>query len=185
MKETISGVTIECIKGNIASQADITAIVNAANAQLRMGGGVAGAIHRAAGPGLEEECRPLAPIKPGEAVITGGHNLPNRYVIHCLGPIFGVDKPEDKLLADCYRNTLRLAEEYKIDSIAFPAISTGVFGYPVEEAAEVTFRTILEILPQLQHIKRIRFVLYSDRDLEIHEKALSHLLKSNQTRKLK
>ena len=82
MKKTVSGVTIECVKGNIASQTDITAIVNAANAQLRMGGGVAGAIHRAAGPGLEKECRPLAPIKPGEAVITEGHNLSNRYVIH-------------------------------------------------------------------------------------------------------
>jgi len=176
MKKTISGVTIECVKGNIASQADVIAIVNAANAQLRMGGGVAGAIHRAAGPGLEEECRPLAPIKPGEAVITGGHNLPNRYVIHCLGPIFGLDKPEDKLLADCYRNALKLTEEYKIESIAFPAISTGTFGYPVEEAAEVAFRTIIEIIPKLQHIKGIRFVLYSDRDLDIHEKTFSRLL---------
>jgi len=176
MKKTISGVTIECVMGNIASQADVTAIVNAANAQLRIGGGVAGAIHRAAGPGLEEECRPLAPIKPGEAVITGGHNLPNRYVIHCLGPIFGFDKPENKLLADCYRNALKLSEDYKIDSIAFPAISTGAFGYPVEEAAEVAFRTIIEIIPKLQHVKKIRFVLYSDSDLEIHEKTFSRLV---------
>ena len=174
MKKIISGVTIECVMGNIASQADVTAIVNAANAQLRIGGGVAGAIHRAAGPGLEEECRPLAPIKPGEAVITGGHNLSNRYVIHCLGPVFGLDKPEDKLLADCYRNALKLAEEYKIDSIAFPAISTGAFGYPIEEAAEVAFRTIIEIIPKLRHIKGIRFVLYSDNDLDIHEKTFSH-----------
>lgn len=176
MKKTISGVTVECVKGNIAAQADVTAIVNAANAQLRMGGGVAGAIHRAAGPGLEEECRPLAPIKPGEAVITGGHNLPNRYVIHCLGPVFGLDKPEDKLLADCYYNALKLAEEYKIDSIAFPAISTGAFGYPVEEAAEVAFRTIIENITKLQYIKRIKFVLYSDRDLDIHEKTFSRLV---------
>ena len=174
MKKIISGVTIECVMGNIASQADVTAIVNAANAQLRIGGGVAGAIHRAAGPGLEEECRPLAPIKPGEAVITGGHNLSNRYVIHCLGPVFGLDKPEDKLLADCYRNALKFAEEYKIDSIAFPAISTGAFGYPIEEAAEVAFRTIIEIIPKLRHIKGIRFVLYSDNDLDIHEKTFSH-----------
>jgi O-acetyl-ADP-ribose deacetylase (regulator of RNase III) len=176
MKKTISGVTIECVKGNIASQTDITAIVNAANAQLRRGGGVAGAIHRTAGPGLEEECRPLAPIKPGEAVITGGHNLPNRYVIHCLGPIFGLDKPEDKLLADCYSNALKLAEEYQIDSIAFPAISTGIFGYPVKEASEVAFRTIIEIIPKLQYIKVIRFVLYSDRALDIHEKTFSRLV---------
>lgn len=173
MEKIISGITIECVMGNIASQADVTAIVNAANAQLRIGGGVAGAIHRAAGLGLEEECYPLAPIKPGEAVITGGHNLPNRYVIHCLGPVFGLDKPEDKLLADCYRNVLKLAEEYKIDSIAFPAISTGAFGYPVEEAAEVALRTIVENIPKLQHVRRIRFVLYSDSDLDIHEKTFS------------
>ena len=170
MKKTVSGVTIECVKGNIASQTDIAAIVNAANAQLRIGGGVAGAIHRAAGPGLEKECRPLAPIKPGEAVITGGHNLSNRYVIHCLGPVFGLDKPEDKLLADCYSNALKLAEEYEIDSIAFPAISTGAFGYPVKEAAEVAFKTIMKIIPELQYVKRIRFVLYSDSDLDIHKK---------------
>jgi len=176
MKRRISGITIECIRGDIASQPDITAIVNAANAQLRMGGGVAGAIHRAAGPGLEEECRPLAPIKPGECVITGAHRLPNRYVIHCLGPIYGVDKPEKELLANCYRNALKLAEEYKIDSIAFPAISTGAFRYPIEEAAEVAFKTIMEILPKLQHVKKIRFVLYSERALKIHEKALSRAL---------
>lgn len=177
MRKTISNVTIECIKGDIASQPDVTAIVNAANAWLRRGGGVAGAIHRSAGPGLEEECRSLAPIKPGEAVITGGHLLPNRYVIHCLGPVFGIDKPEDKLLADCYRNALKLAEQYRIDSIAFPAISTGAFGYPVEEAAEVAFKTILEIVPTLRYVKMIRFVLYSERDADIHEETLTRLSK--------
>lgn len=169
----LSNITVECVKGNIASQPGITAVVNAANAQLRMGGGVAGAIHRAAGPGLEEECRPLAPIRPGQAVITGGHNLPNRYVIHCLGPVYGVDKPEKELLAECYQNALQLAEQYKIDSIAFPAISAGAFGYPVKEAAKVAFRTITEMLPKLQYVKRIRFVLYSERDLVIHKETLS------------
>ncbi|MEW6456666.1 MAG: macro domain-containing protein [Acidobacteriota bacterium] len=173
MEKMISRIKIECIQGDIASQGNFTAVVNAANAELRRGGGVAGAIHRAAGPGLEEECRPLAPIKPGEAVITGGHNLPNRYVIHCLGPVYGVDKPSDKLLANCYRNALKLAEEYKIDSIAFPAISTGVFGYPIEEAAEVAFKTIIEVVPNLKYVKRIRFVLYSDKDLEIHERVFA------------
>lgn len=173
----ISSAAIECVKGDIASQADIVAVVNAANAELKMGGGVAGAIHRAAGPGLEEECRPLAPIKPGEAVITKGYNLPNRYVIHCLGPVYGVDKPEDKLLADCYRSAMRLAEEYRIYSIAFPAISTGAFGYPIKEAAEVAFRTITSMPAKLQYVKRIRFVLYTDRDLNIHEKALSGISK--------
>jgi len=175
MERTISGVTIECVKGDIASQPDMTAVVNAANAWLKPGGGVAGAIHRAAGPGLEEECRPLAPIKPGQAVITGGHNLPNKYVIHCLGPRWGIDKPEDKLLADCYRNALKLADERKIDSIAFPAISTGIFGYPVEEAAKVALNTIKEVIPTLKHVKKIRFVLHSDRDLMVHEKVLASL----------
>lgn len=175
MNETISGVTIECVKGDIASQVGITAVVNAANAQLMMGGGVAGAIHRAAGPGLSEECRPLAPIKPGEVVITGGHNLPNRYVIHCLGPVYGMDKPEDELLARCYRNALQLADEHKIDSIAFPAISTGAFAYPTEEAAGVAFSAVLDTIPKLKHVKRIRFVLHSAKDLEIHETVLSIL----------
>ena len=174
--KTISGVTIECVKGDIAKQPDITAVVNAANAWLKPGGGVAGAIHRAAGPGLEEECRPLAPIKPGQAVITGGHNLPNKYVIHCLGPRWGIDKPEDKLLADCYRNALKVADEHKIDSIAFPAISTGIFGYPVEEAAEVALKTVKEVIPTLKHVKKIRFVLHSDRDLKVHEKVLESLM---------
>ena len=87
MRRTVHGVTVECVQGDITSQDDVTAIVNAANAELRSGGGVAGAIHRAAGPGLAEEARPLAPIRPGEAVMTSGHNLPNRYVIHALGPV--------------------------------------------------------------------------------------------------
>ncbi len=172
MVKTISGIEIACIRGDIASQTGITAVVNAANAQLMMGGGVAGAIHRSAGPGLAEECRPLAPIKPGEAVITKGHNLPNQYVIHCLGPVYGVDKPEDTVLANCYRNALRLAEEHKVESIAFPAISTGAFGYPIKEAADVAFGTIIEYIPKLESVKRVRFVLYSGSDLEVHERIL-------------
>lgn len=182
MKKTISGVTVECVKGNIAAQHGITAVVNAANAELRRGGGVAGAIHRAAGPGLEKECRPLAPIQPGEAVITGGHDLPNRHVIHCLGPVYGMDKPEAELLAKCYRNALQLAEQHRIDSIAFPAISTGAFGYPVAEGADVAFRTILEMIPGLKHVKTIRFVLYSDKDLRVHEQTLSRITDGEQQR---
>lgn len=175
MKKNIDNVTLECVRGDIAGQEDITAVVNAANAQLRIGGGVAGAIHRAAGPGLEEECCPKAPIKPGEAVITGGHNLPNDYVIHCLGPVYGIDKPEDELLARCYQNAINLAEDNEIESIAFPAISTGAFGYPAEEAANVAFDTILKIIPDLKNIRRIRFVLYGDKDLTIHKKVLKKL----------
>ncbi|WEU39825.1 MAG: macro domain-containing protein [Candidatus Odinarchaeum yellowstonii] len=175
MQVKISNIIIECVKGDIASQQGFTAIVNAANAYLRRGGGVAGAIHKAAGPGLEEECKPLAPIKPGEAVITGGHNLPNKYVIHCLGPVYGFDKPEDKHLSDCYRNALKLAEKHQIDSIAFPAISTGAFQYPVEEAAKIAFKTIIELIPELKYVKRVRFVLHSERDLQTHEKILAEL----------
>lgn len=168
-KTDFSGITIECIQGDIASQSDVEAVVNAANAQLLSGGGVAGALHRKAGPGLAEECRPHAPIKPGEAVITTAHNLPNRYVIHCLGPVYGVDKPEDKLLASCYRRAVTLAEENGISSIAFPALSTGAFGYPMEEAAEIAFSTVKELIPQLNTITLIRFVLYSASQLSRHE----------------
>ena len=175
MKKTVCGVTIECVRGNIVEQPDLDAIVNAANAQLRRGGGVAGAIHRAAGPGLEEECRPLAPIKPGEAVISGGHNLPNRHVIHCLGPVYGRDKPGAELLANCYRNALRLADENELQSIGFPAISTGIFGYPVEEAAAVACRAVAETAPALKHVQRIRFVLFSEKDLAVHQEALAGL----------
>jgi len=176
MKEVISGLTLECIKGDISAQHDITAVVNAANAQLRTGGGVAGALHRAAGPGLEEECRPLAPIKPGQAVITGGHSLPNRYVIHCLGPVYGKDKPGEELLASCYRNALKLAEEYGIDSIAFPSLSTGAFGYPLEEASEIAYKTVIDMLPDLKQVKTIRFVLYSQKDLEVHKNVFKQVL---------
>jgi O-acetyl-ADP-ribose deacetylase len=170
-----ANLTLECVQGDIAAQEGFAAVVNAANAELRPGGGVAGAIHRAAGPGLERECRPLAPIKPGEAVITSGHNLPNRYVIHCLGPVYGVDEPADELLASCYLNALKIAEEHGIDSIAFPAISTGVFGYPLEEAAEVSLKAIAEMAPRLNSVKRVRFVLYSASDLEVFERVLSEL----------
>jgi O-acetyl-ADP-ribose deacetylase len=175
MKRTVHGVTVECVQGDITSQDDVTAVVNAANAELRSGGGVAGAIHRAAGPGLEREARRLAPIRPGEAVITGGHDLPNRYVVHTLGPVYGQDRPEAELLADCYRNSLARAEENEVDAIAFPAISTGVFGYPVEEAAEVALRAVVEETEGLEHVRLIRFVLFGEKDLEVHEKVLSEI----------
>ena len=176
MRRTTHGVTVECVRGDITSQEDVAAIVNAANAQLRSGGGVAGAIHRAAGPGLEREAQQLAPISPGEAVMTGGHNLPNRYVIHTVGPVYGQDRPEDELLAGCYRNSLALAEENELDSIAFPAISTGVFGYPVEEAARVALGTVVQEAQRLEHVRLIRFVLFGEKDLEVHEKVLEETL---------
>jgi len=175
VRRTVHGVTVECARGDITSQEDVAAIVNAANAELRSGGGVAGAIHRAAGPGLEEEARPLAPIRPGQAVITSGHDLPNRYVIHALGPVYGRDRPEAEVLAKCYRHSLALAEEHGIDSVAFPAISTGVFGYPVEEAARASLGTVMEETEHLKSVRLVRFVLFGDEDLEVHERVLSEL----------
>ena len=175
MRRTFGGVTVECVRDDITSQDDVEAVVNAANARLEPGGGVAGAIHRAAGSGLAQEARPLGPIAPGEAVITGGHDLPNRYVIHTLGPVYGEDRPEPELLANCYRNSLLLAEEREIDSIAFPAISTGIFGYPVEEAARVALRTVIDQTGRLERVRLIRLVLFGEKDLEVHERVLSEL----------
>ncbi len=163
---------IECVRGDIVRQDDMDAIVNAANAELRTGGGVAGAIHRAAGSELAQECAPLAPIRPGQAVVTGAPNLPNRHVIHCLGPIYGVDEPSARLLADCYRNALRVAEENMIDSVAFPALSTGAFGYPMEEAADVALATVVAESREQNRPRRIRFVLFDQGSRDIHLHAL-------------
>lgn len=171
-KRTISGVTLECLQGDIANQSDMDTIVNAANAELRPGGGVAGAIHRAAGPGLDEECRPLAPIQPGQAVITGAHDLPNKHVIHCLGPVYGADEPSDQLLADCYRNALRLADQQGLESIAFPAISTGAFGFPLEAATRIALGVMAEEAQHLKQLKRIRCVVFQPSDLEVYERIL-------------
>jgi O-acetyl-ADP-ribose deacetylase len=175
MRREFGAVMVECIQGDITSQQDVEAVVNAANARLAPGGGVAGAIHRVAGPGLAEEAAPLGPIEPGEAVITGAHGLPNRYVIHTLGPVYGQDRPEAELLARCYRNSLALAEDNGAESIAFPAISTGIFGYPAQEAAEVALQTVREEAEGLERVRLVRFVLFGEKDLEVHERVLSGL----------
>ncbi len=171
----IGQTTLELVKGDIASQNDLTAVVNAANAQLMPGGGVAGALHGAAGPGLAEECRKYAPISPGEAVITGGHKLPNSYVIHCLGPVYGRDKPEEKLLRDCYRKALDLAVEKEIDSLGFPAISMGAFGYPREEASWIALSTVRDYLVRGVELDLVRFVLYNQKDLDLFARQLTRL----------
>lgn len=175
MKKRVKNITIEAVRGDIAKQKDVVAVVNAANARLTTGGGVAGALHSAAGQGLYEECRDLAPIKPGEAVITSAYDLPNDYVIHCLGPVYGRDLPSDKLLSDCYRNALQIAEEYKISSIAFPSISTGAFGYPFKDALHITFDTILNQIEQLKHVSYIKFVLYSEQDYNSYAEKIAEL----------
>lgn len=174
-KTTIDDVTIEIVGGDIADQPGMDAVVNAANAQLQTGGGVAGAIHRAAGPGLAEKGRKQAPIRPGEAVMTGAHDLPNRCVIHCLGPVYGRDEPSDELLASCYREALSLAEEHSLGSVAFPALSTGAFGFPAEPAARIALGTVLQALPKLAAVQHVRFVLFSDSDAALYEETLRSL----------
>lgn len=169
---TRHAVRVECVQGDIARQPDMDAVVNAANARLMSGGGVAGALHRAAGPGLAEECAAMAPIRPGQAVISGGHGLPNRHVIHCLGPVYGQDRPEATLLAACYDNALDLAEAHGLHSLAFPALSTGVFGYPMEAAASVAFRRILARAESLRSVRLIRFVLFDAADAKLHTRVL-------------
>ncbi|MCF8030120.1 MAG: macro domain-containing protein [Desulfohalobiaceae bacterium] len=171
-KRHIQGLTVECVQGDIANQPDVDAVANAANAQLMPGGGVAGALHKAAGPGLAEECRPLAPINPGHAVITGAHNLPNSHVIHCLGPVHGRDEPSEELLSSCYRRALELAEEKGLTSVAFPSISTGAFGFPMERAARIAVRTVVEQAPHLSSVKLVRFVLFSKKDQSVFAHAL-------------
>ncbi|MGM0458631.1 MAG: macro domain-containing protein [Bacteroidota bacterium] len=175
MEKKFGNCTVKLKKGDISNHPDADAIVNAANAQLRIGGGVAGAIHRKGDPELEELTRPLAPISPGEAVITGAPNLPNEYVIHCLGPVYGRDNPADTLLANCYRNALKLANEHEAEVIAFPAISTGAFGYPMRAAAEIAFKTIQETAPGLTNVQSIHFVLFSQEALSLHKEVLQDL----------
>jgi len=168
--------TLQLSQGDITRQDDLDVVVNAANAQLITGGGVAGAIHRVAGPELEAACRPLAPIQPGQAVMTEGFKLPNKKVIHCLGPVFGVDQPSDELLARCYRSAMGLADQAGLASIGFPAISTGAFGYPVREAAGIALQTMVQLAPQLESLQLVRFVLFSESDLQVHQEILAGMV---------
>lgn len=175
VQQRFADLTLELVQGDIVAQPDLDAIVNAANAELRTGGGVAGAIHRAAGPGLADEAVPLGPIAPGECVLTSGHELPNPHVLHCLGPVYGRDEPADELLASAYRHALELGDEHGLTSIGFPAISTGAFGYPVRPAAEVALATIRDVAPELRSVRLVRMVLHGDEDLAVHRDVLSGL----------
>jgi O-acetyl-ADP-ribose deacetylase (regulator of RNase III) len=170
-KETFSG-RIELLQGDITTL-DVDAIVNAANRSLLGGGGVDGAIHRAAGPQLLAECKTLGGCETGEAKITGGFKLPARHVIHTVGPVYG-NRPEDpKLLAACYRNSLRLATEKGLAIIAFPAISCGVYGYPPAKACRVAVETVREFLAKDQALEKVIFVVFSADLFQIYHDTLS------------
>jgi O-acetyl-ADP-ribose deacetylase (regulator of RNase III) len=164
---------IETVLGDITQQ-NTDAIVNAANKALAPGGGVAGAIHRKAGPGLWQECKSLGGCETGEAKITGGYNLPVRYVIHTVGPIYSGSPDDPKLLARCYENSIKLAYKKGLKSISFPSISTGVFRYPVEEAAGVAVRAVRKALRQYP-IKLVRFVLYDQKTYDAYRKVVNQV----------
>jgi len=172
MSKCIGRVTLECITGDISAQHDIEAIVNAGDAQMLPVDAAGRAIHRVAGPGLADECSRFAPIKPGDAVLTRGYNLPNAWVIHCLGPRYNMDEPAAALLGDCYRYALLVADEHGISSVAFPAISIGEFGYPLSEAAAICARAVAGKIPHLARVKLIRFVFGGKEIRRQYEQAL-------------
>ena len=166
---------IQIIQGDITTL-DVDAIVNAANSSLLGGGGVDGAIHRAAGPDLLAECRTLNGCSTGEAKLTRGYHLPAKYVIHTVGPIYS-GKPEDpQMLRSCYQNSLNIAVQKELTSIAFPAISCGVYGYPLEDAAEIAIGTTLQTIPNAPHLQRVLFVLFSQADQAVYSRTLERIL---------
>lgn len=170
---------IETVLGDITKQTDVEAIVNAANNSLLGGGGVDGAIHRAAGRELLAECRTLNGCETGEAKITSAYKLPCKYVIHTVGPIYrGGNSGEPQLLANAYKNSMKLALQNKIRTIAFPSISTGVYSYPLEEAAEIAIKTVNDFYMEHQNeFDCIRFVLFDSRTKQAYDNAIDRIRK--------
>jgi len=165
---------IEIQKGDITIL-PVDAIVNAANNSLLGGGGVDGAIHRAAGPQLVEACKPLNGCETGEAKITDGFQLKAKYVIHTVGPIYNGSPEDPKLLAGCYQNSLKLAQSHNVKTIAFPAISCGVYGYPIIDACKIAVDTTLEMLASCPVIEKVIFILFSDDTYDVYKKYISSL----------
>jgi O-acetyl-ADP-ribose deacetylase (regulator of RNase III) len=171
MEKKVRG-RMEVVLGDI-TRLELDAIVNAANSSLLGGGGVDGAIHRAAGPELLTECRTMGGCPTGEARITKGYNLPAKYVIHTVGPVYSGRDRDRRLLSSCYLNSLKLAVTYDIATIAFPAISCGVYGYPIKEACKIAVDTTGDFLVDNRTIKKVAFVLFSKHDHAVYRKYLS------------
>jgi O-acetyl-ADP-ribose deacetylase (regulator of RNase III) len=175
MQININKATLELVQGDITQQGT-DAIVNAANPSLLGGGGVDGAIHRGAGPQLLEECRTLGGCETGDAKITEGYNLKARHVIHTVGPVYRRDgKRAPELLASAYRRSLEVASENGLKSVAFPSISTGAYGYPLNEAAPIALKTVADFLKEHPEIELVRFVLFDGKTLAAYEEAIKKL----------
>ena len=170
---------LELVQGDI-TKVDADAIVNAANSSLLGGGGVDGAIHRAAGPELLAECRNLGGCPTGQAKLTKGYRLPARHVIHTVGPVWqGGNASEEAVLARCYKSVFALVEQHGLRSVAFPSISTGRFGFPIEKAAPIALREMRAALERLPRLEQVTVVLFSPWDLEVYQRALASVPPSN------
>lgn len=175
MEVTVNGTRVSLVRGDITVE-DTDAIVNAANSRLAGGGGVDGAIHRAGGPGIMEECRKIGGCTTGSAVITTGGRLKARYVIHAVGPVYrDGSRGEEELLKKAYRESLKLAVKKGLKTVSFPSISTGAYGYPIEEASEAALKTVIEFIEKNNGLDLVKFILFSDRDLAAYTRALEKL----------
>ncbi len=174
-----NGATLVLLRGNIVD-VQVDAIVNAANSALAGGGGVDGAIHRAGGPTIMEECQKIGGCPTGEAVATSAGRLKAKYIFHAVGPIYGHHREAAHLLASTYESCLDLAEQHQVASIAFPSISTGVYGYPLKEAAPIALQTVIDHIKKPTTLQQIMFVLFSNSDYAVYEQTLTDLLNGQQ-----